>query len=255
MQIGLKLWSTNQHYIPEVKRLWEEKVFDYLELTAVIGSYDSHAHLWKELNIPTIIHGPTFSQDFSFAHKDLEQANMQKMHEVQKFADLLDAPIMIFHPGIEGDLNECARQINLVADKRIAIENKPYIVTGERICNGYLPEHIAFLKEMCGVQFCFDIGHALCAANSLKLEHIPFVKQFLELKPEVFHIMDGYNKGVLDIHLNLGRGEFPFTQILPLYPKEGIMTIETDKSSKQTLHDFEEDVNFLRGVLSTTHVN
>lgn len=254
IKLGLKLWSTNDHYFKEACRLWEEGVFDFIELTAVCGSYEQYARLWKTLKVPYIIHGPTYNQDFSLADPSKEKENRRRFADVQRYADLLEAPIIILHPGVEGDLNETARQLNLIQDKRIAIENKPYFVKGDLVCNGYLPEHLAFLKQSCGVKLCFDIGHAKCAANALKLEHLPFIKKFLDLKPDIFHLLDGYEKGIYDEHINLGEGEFNFNEILPLYPKNCMITLETAKKFRDNLSDFENDVNFLRGVLSNTHV-
>lgn len=253
MQLGLKLWSTNHHYFDEACRLWNDGFYDYIELTAVTGSYEHSASLWKSLDVPYVIHGPTYGQGFSLAHKEREDENMQRMAEVQKFADLLNAPLIILHPGVEGDLSECARQLNLISDPRIAIENKPYVVTGGLVCNGYLPEHLAFLKEQSNIKICFDVGHAFCAANSLKKSPLPFIKRFIELKPDIYHLMDGHKDGIYDIHLNLGKGDFDFEEILPLYPEDCLITLETDKNFEDTLVDFEEDVNFLRGVLSNAH--
>ena len=175
---------------------------------------------------------------------------------MQKFADLLDAPIIILHPGVEGDLNETARQLKNIRDSRIAIENKPYYtVSGDQVCNGYLPEHLAFLKETCGVKLCLDVGHAYCAANALKVDRDTFFRQFLELEPEIFHLMDGHQEGVSDIHLNLGKGEFDLKQIISCYPKGSLITLETDKQSQSNLSDFEEDVSYFRGALSSIHAD
>lgn len=254
-QIGLKLWSTNHHYFEEAKRLWDAGFYDFIELTAVTDSYESHASLWKTLDIPYVIHGPTYAQGLSLAHRDKEVENRERIEEVQRFADLLNASIIILHPGVEGDLKETARQLNLIGDSRVAIENKPYVVTGDLVCNGYLPEHLLYLKEKCGVKTCFDVGHALCAANSLKREPDPFIHQFLELGPEIYHLMDGIREGVYDVHLNLGRGEFDLEKIISLYPDECLITLETEKKSCDDLICFEEDVNYFRGALSNIHAH
>jgi len=56
--------------------------------------------------------------------------------------------------------------------------------------------------EKLGVEFCFDFGHAVCAANSLKKKPMEFIKEFLELKPRLYHLTDGFFKNEKDEHLH-----------------------------------------------------
>ncbi|MCH9609908.1 MAG: hypothetical protein S4CHLAM45_13660 [Chlamydiales bacterium] len=242
MKIGLKLWSTNEFYFAEAQRFWEENLIDFIEITAVIGSYEPFAPLWKSLAIPYVIHAPTFSHGVSFSQKEREKTNLKAMEEVFCFADLLQASTIIIHPGGEGKIEETIRQINLMKDSRLAIENKPYRMSSGHLSNGYLPEEIALIKRECGTQFCLDISHAICAANSLKKEHFPFLEQFFALKPDIYHVMDGKLEDEVDEHLHLGKGSYPLRQIISMIPKEALVTIETDKDSQDHLEDFEEDV-------------
>ena len=54
-KFGLKLWSINKNYIDTAKKLYDENIYDYIELYAIPSSFDEYAHIWKSLNIPYII--------------------------------------------------------------------------------------------------------------------------------------------------------------------------------------------------------
>ena len=124
---GLKLWSINtDSYYEEAKKLYQEGVFDYIELYVVPGSLDSLPK-WKVLNIPFIIHAPHFAHVFNLAKKEKEKSNLEIYKEVKQFADELNAPFIIFHGGIDGDINETARQLANFNESRALIENKPYV--------------------------------------------------------------------------------------------------------------------------------
>src|SRR3989339_2001938 len=115
-KLGLKLWSTNKNYIEEAKRLYNEKVFDYIELFAVPNSYDKFICLWKELDIPYIIHAPHYSVGMNLAKKECFKKNLEHAKETFKFANDLNAKFIIFHPGIDGDVKETVIQLNKIKE-------------------------------------------------------------------------------------------------------------------------------------------
>lgn len=55
---GLKLFSTNANYVAEAERLYKENIYDYIELYAEPNSYKKFIQLWKNLEIPYVIHAP-----------------------------------------------------------------------------------------------------------------------------------------------------------------------------------------------------
>lgn len=245
IEVGIKLWATNLHYVEEAKRLWKEGFFDYIELTAVSGSFNECAKAWKEIDAPYVIHGPTFAQGFSFADKSKFDSNMERFKEVQKYADYLNAPTIIMHPGIAGDIKESERQLIHLNEPRIAIENKPYYVKEGHTCNGYLPEEIKQLMTSCHVGCCFDIGHMICAANVLGKNYLEWMQEFLALKPTIFHMTDGNMSNVHDVHWHLGSGNFPIEEILSYYPDKFRITLETIHDYPDSLRDFEDDARYI----------
>ena len=75
MKIGLKLWSTNtDHYLREAKRLYADRIFDYIELYMVPGSLNTHIS-WKDLCIPFIVHAPHSAHGINLADPELENNN------------------------------------------------------------------------------------------------------------------------------------------------------------------------------------
>jgi len=246
-QYGLKLWSINDNYVAEALRLFNEGVYQYIELYVKPGSYEKYIDMWQKLPIPYVIHAPHFRDGVNLAKKEQEAKNRELIGEAQRFADRLKADKLIVHPGIEGDIKETAKQLKQIADKRILVENNPYHALDDGlICNGATPEEIGLVMEEANVGFCLDVGHAICSANALKQRHKLFFSKFLALKPAMFHLTDGDGKGVLDSHVHIGKGTYDLSVLLKTIPDGTLVTVETDKDSVGDLADYERDVQRLR---------
>jgi len=246
---GLKLWSTNDFYIDEALRLYKNHSYKYIELYVVPGSYDKYYLLWKNLQIPFVIHAPHFKDGVNLAKRENFDRNIVLAKESILWADTLDSKTIIFHPGISGEEQEIVRQLHLIKDKRIIIENKPYYtITGDQICNGHSPELIRQIMKEANVGFCLDVGHAICSANAQKIDPMVMVKSFLQLNPKLIHLTDGDFFSVIDQHLNIGYGNYNMKAILSLISEGSFVTVETNKKAKDNLLDFEEDIKKLGGI-------
>ena len=255
-KFGLKLWSINKNYVEEAIRLYEQGLYDYIELFAVPNSYQDFVEVWKSLKVPYVIHAAHSAKGLNLAKKEMFPENLILANEAKKFADELNAQTIIFHPGVDGRIEETANQLNKIYDSRIVIENKPYYgIYDNLICNGSLPEEIEFIIKNTNVGFCLDIGHAIYAANAKKIDQVNFIKDFLKLKPKMFHLSDGDWNGVYDLHKHLGTGNFDFLKIFSILPDHVIISIETEKSFKDSLRDFEEDIIFLRKTINKNEKN
>lgn len=250
---GLKLWSINENYINAAKSLYEQEIYDYIELYAVPESFNEYASLWKGLNIPYIIHAPHFLHGLNFSNYEQEKENIRLAYDALKYADFLHAEKVIFHPGIKGDYKESVRQINLINDERMLIENKPMNVavknkylSDDDICVGYNYEQISYILKNTNVSFCLDIGHATCAANSIGIDYRKQLEDFIKLKPYMYHISDGDITSSIDKHYHIGSGSYDFKTIFSLIPDDAVISIETEKNSKDNLDDFIEDVKILK---------
>lgn len=254
MKIGLKLWSTNtDFYLADAKRLFEMGAFDYIELYIVPQTLHALPK-WRELEIPFIIHAPHFAHGVNLALENLAESNLERYKEVKDFAGALNAKHIIFHAGTGGNWQESAKQIASFKDKRIIVENKPLRPQDESKssceCRGSSPAEIENIMRAANCGFCLDFAHAIAAANSYKKAHFEFLSEFLKLKPAMFHLCDALRlDDELDTHTQLGKGVLDLKKIARLMPQNAIVSIETDKASKENLNDFIADSNYLKNIL------
>lgn len=250
-RIGLKLWSTNDYYIRPARELFDKGYFDYIELYTLPGSLDGYADKWKGMNgIPYHIHAPHFGEGMNLAKREKEKSNLAMAAEALRYADILKADKVIFHPGVDGDTDETIRQLKLINDGRILVENKPYVsIDNQHVCNGYSTDEITRICSETGAGFCLDFGHAICAANSLKLDPIDNIRNFIALKPGLYHLTDGKYDSPYDSHLHYGQGSYPVARLLKMVPAGASITNEAVKDSKENLDDVVRDMEYLRDCL------
>lgn len=225
--------------------------FDYVELYIIPYSYKKTINAWNSLNTPFVIHAPHSFHGINLAQANMWRTNQRNFKEVQLFADSLRADIIIMHGGNNGTFDETLRQIALLNENRIALENKPKFGLQNQACIGWSPSEFRQAVNA-GVlnAFVLDFGHAVCAANSLITNAMVIIREFMEFKPKIFHLSDGDNSSEKDIHLNLGKGCLNLAEFLSIVPERGLLTIETPRNPSNGLEDFVNDVCFLRKILS-----
>jgi sugar phosphate isomerase/epimerase len=253
-KIGLKLFSVNENYISEAVRLWENGLYQFVELYAVPDSYDRCIGIWialrKQYGIPFVVHAPHFMHGMNPGLKEKAETNKVLFSEAARYADALLAAYIIMHPGIGGEIEETARQLKAFDDSRIIVENKPYhtVYTKDQLCNGSTPEEIALVLQKAGVGFCLDVGHCFCAAYAQGLDPFSYLNRFLAFAPKIVHLADNTEGNPFDMHLHLGKGAHDLKQVLAVLPADCLLTIETDKDSQVSLGDFEEDVRYIKQI-------
>ncbi|MDR1361746.1 MAG: sugar phosphate isomerase/epimerase [Holosporaceae bacterium] len=247
-RFGLKLWSTNtDYYFEEARRLYAKGVFFYVELYVIPNSLDT-IEKWKTLNIPVNLHCPHFLHGFNLAERKKEEFNREIYDQVKQFADELNSEYIVFHGGIDGSIEETARQLKAFREPRALIENKPLKPRpeiGDGMCRGAIVEEIQYILAEVGCGFCLDIGHAICSANSQKLDMWKYIEEFNKLAPIVYHLTDNFDDQEHDQHLHIGDGNFDVKRILSFIKKYSKITVETKKNNEQNLSDFEADVTEL----------
>lgn len=253
-KIGLKLWSVNtDFYLKEAEKLYAKNVYDYIELYVVPETLET-LPLWKRLNIPFIIHNPHFAHGFNLAKAEKKDRNKEIYEQTKRFADELNAKHIIFHGGIDGNIEETARQLAALNEPRALIENKPFIALPNRMggnfCRGATFDELKLIMDTAKCGFCFDIGHAVCSANSQKKEPYAFLRELMRLKPAMFHLSDVTDMASpYDAHPHLGTGRLDIARLKrEIFPDDAIISVETNKDSKENLNDFESDVIYLRGM-------
>ena len=247
LKLGLKLWSVNTDaYLREAVKLYARKVFDYLEIYFVPGSGATAAE-WKATGIPCIVHAPHSRHGVNLAAADRESYNRETFAAVRKFADALSASDVIAHGGALGSIAEIVRQLKLIGDPRILIENKPYLPIDRSNIKlaGSTPEEIAEIIAGASCGFCLDIGHMVASANAHKANWRDYFKAFLALKPKIFHLSDLQADSDIDQHLHFGDGSLPIGEIASQLPPDSAVSIETKRDSADNLDDFVRDASIL----------
>jgi len=246
---GLKLWSPNTgEYRNEAMRLFNSGLIHYVELYVVPNTMDTLS-IWRDTPIPFAIHAPHFAHGFNLAQPDKEAYNRLLFDQVRCFADELDAMFIVIHGGIDGHINETARQIQGLQDSRLLLENKPAKALANKMggewCRGSTPEEVAYVMAATGCGHCLDIGHAVCAANYRSENPITIIDSFLSLNPASIHLSDNEWAGIWDQHRHFGDGDYPIATLLKKLPRGIPLAIETVKSHAAHLNDFELDVRYL----------
>lgn len=253
--IGLKLWSVNTGACQrEARRLYDAGVYDYLELYVVPGTVDTLPG-WKLLDIPCVIHAAHFKHGFNLARAECAASNRRIYDEMRRFADELEARYVIFHGGTFGCIEETAMQLAALNEPRALIENKPSITRsdGEILeCRGATADEIRLVLQGVGCGFCLDIPHALCAANYLQQEQMGMLHEMNAMQPAMYHLADMMDASLhIDDHTPLGKGVLDMRQFIPSILAPGAMlTIETNRTSPDALHEFEQEVKLFRAYAS-----
>lgn len=197
MRVGIKIFPDRLRVVNQLSKL-----FDFIELMATPSLSNV-----RKTKVPFIIHAPHFRYKFNPADKRLEKYNLKLMNHTIKIADKLKSKKIIVHAGHLRNKN-CSKKNSLkflkkINDNRIIIEN----LCAKDALNKTPQELKAFTKELkCGI--CFDFSHAITTSYNLGYKsYKSFVRRFLKLKPEYFHICDGFYDGK-DRHLDIGKGNY-----------------------------------------------
>lgn len=245
MDIGLKLWSTNDYYAPLLPDLYRANYFNYVELYAVPGSFEQYARLWESLRLPYVIHAPNDTINLALSCYNGE--NRAQFQETQRYADCLGAETIVIHAGLDGTIEESIRQLKGLGDRRLVIENVPPIGLKGQMCLGSSVQEIEKILRHCPfLKFCLDFGHAITYASCQEIPYEDTLRNFNAMSPVMYHLCDGYFADRRDRHLNLGEGEYDLAGILGLVPRGHKVSLETPKSSKGNLNDFIKDAKTLK---------
>lgn len=253
--LGLKLWSTNDFYIQIAQELYNKSVYDYIELFVFPGSI-KYLKQWEALNIPYVLHAPHSYTGLNLSNCELVKKKQNLLCEVNEYFEKLNPHYVIFHPGVNGNLETTIEQLkyysNIFPDlfKFSLIENMPAVGVNLENCVGSTVSEISEILDKTSLGFCFDIGHAICSAVTNKKDVWDQIYAFLKLKPKMFHLSDGKENSEKDKHLNLGKGDYDLQRISRLIGGDKCITIETDKRCRANLNDFKDDCEYLKELIN-----
>lgn len=251
-KLGLKLWSADIFHIEPALELYRKGVFEYVELYIVPGTAKEYLDIWKGKRFPFFLHAPHSYSGLNLSLRNFELQNRPLIKEIEAFMEVLNPRGVIFHPGIDGSIDETIQQVHKFRREFPALfdmavlENKPKIGINGEICVGASPEEMEKLLEETRLGFCLDVGHAICYAAWAGIEWEEVIDQFMKLAPDVFHLSDGDVNSRTDSHLNYGDGNFNLRWIIKKLPSDAYVSIETNKNSKLNLNEFERDVIYFK---------
>jgi sugar phosphate isomerase/epimerase len=178
-------------------------------------------------------------QGVNLANTDREKKNLRSLKLSVEMADYFSSKIIVVHPG-ERENADCNVQnsawlFRRMADKRILVENMPFIDGPDFFCR--TPEEVAAFMKLANCGFCLDIGHATAAATGLGLNYIEHIKNFLALRPSYFHLQDTPTDLSHDQHLHFGEGGMDLPRIFKMLPKDAMLCLETANDIEGRLKD------------------
>lgn len=225
MRVGIKTYDN-----PEFLKQFEKKV-DFFEIQAI--QKNDYSFL-KNFSLPMVIHAEHQGWGVDVSSLKQKQVNIKAINFARKIADFVNAKKIIVHAGgrIGNSIKNTINFLNEVKDERIIVEN---------VNNGWVgvrPEEIKKILEETNVGFCFDLNHAIKTAWDNKLDAIKFVKEFLNLKPNHFHI--GGQRRELKKgfgHVSLKEFDYNWKDVLKLYPKNAEITLETTIDADEVMED------------------
>lgn len=207
----------------------------------------------KMTGIKAIVHAPFYIPSkyngVNTSDESWLTQNIQALEFSQKCADLLQSEIIILHPGI-GDSDKCVdetiRQVRLINDSRITIENLPYEVFGCFMHGGRF-ENISRIVNEADCKFCFDFAHAVCAAISLNIDIYDSLGKYKALNPILYHLSDGDISISFDAHLHLGVGNYDIKRFLSEFSNtDAMIVLETFNPPSAEIEPWLKDADYLK---------
>ena len=235
---GIKVWSKdvlkNPDFFNKAAEAVKNGTFGYIELFAIPDSFNETQSLIAPAikGLPVVIHAPHSCFGLDTGNPELETSNQKKFEDSRRFADLLNAEIIILHAGAgasEACLSETIRQFRNIGDSRIAVENLPLICSSTHVrLHGNIPAEIQRIITETGCKFCLDFSHAVCAANSTNADVWQTLNAFAALNPSMYHLCDGNINGTDDEHLHYGEGNYDLKRLVTEYVEpNALVTMET----------------------------
>ena len=233
MKIGVKAYGFEQELIDLETRT------DFFEVMALEGKDYSQ---FKKIKIPLTIHAQHQVFGINNANKKLEEKNKKSLLFAIKLADEFGADKIVVHPGELND-SDCSLEnsINFFKqfnDSRIIIENMP---SKNHLCG--TPEELNFFVRKLNLGICFDFNHAIQFALTSKQDYNNFIKEFLKLKPNYFHI--GGQKFDGTTHLAFSESEINLEPLIKSVPDKARIALETSNN----LNEKSEELDFIKSLI------
>lgn len=250
-RFGLKLGAHEKDLAVAAEKLWRQQGYDFLELYVLRDVDPGCAALWKWYDGVLVLHAPHAMGGFNFARPEMAADNAGTVECIEAFRERMNPDMVIFHPGLDGDVEELFRQVSDLRSGHpelhsvMLLENKPRLGLGGEHCLGSSPEEMRDILHAAGCGFCLDIRHAFAYSAWAGREWRAVLRDFAALNPRLWHAADGDAAAVVDSHLHIGEGSMPWDEISEFWDRETPVTIECVKERAEMLDDFRRDMDLL----------
>jgi sugar phosphate isomerase/epimerase len=228
MKIGAKISLEEPHLIQELA-----KDYDFLEI------YFKHniplqLEKWPK-HISWTIHIPHFNDGVNLSVD--EDNKMDYAIKCLEFGKAIGAKKAIVHPGAGGSIEIMVKNIKAVSKlakssgMQLLLETVPVAHEFGVKHTISKPDELKEVMKKCGCGLCLDFSHAAHAAFTHKIPYKDFIMDFMKLKPDYFHLYDTKTQQELDVHLNLGEGNFDMPFLASLI-KDGWALLELPRNER-----------------------
>jgi sugar phosphate isomerase/epimerase len=238
LKVGVKAWRVEKW----LGELIERGKPDFIETIAIVG--EDYVGL-KDFGLPITIHTEHLSFGINPADPMLLEKNIKSIEFAIKTADMLDASVIVAHPGFLVNHN-CNMQnaidfLKANYDPRIIVENMPNFTAkeGDVFNVGRGLDEMKIIMDKTKMGLCLDLSHAAVAAVDSGLDYKQVIRDFLQFKPGYFHISDSTLKSKQGDHLHLGEGETDILWFKRILPKNAWVVLETPLDIEGKLKDIE----------------
>lgn len=256
-KFSLKLGVGESSLSAVAETMWKNNGFDFLELYVPHDARPEYADIWGWYDGTLVLHAPHATGGFNFSKRKMAESNQAILQRVDILRRKLSPGMIIFHPGLGGDIMETFRQVDGMTDKYpelrrlMILENKPRMGPTDEFGLIPSPEEFRAAIERLECGFCFDVRHACAYAASASRDWRDVVAAFVELKPCLWHVADGLLTDTLDSHLHIYDGDMPWEFFAGLWSQQTLITVECKKDPVLCLQDFAQDIAKLREVSRT----
>lgn len=207
---GLKLWSNNKSLFSEVREAYERKKFGFVELYYNPEHPIDRAGLSPLREISVTIHAPHTGQFHEFVLRERELSVWQ---EVVALADFFGSRAIIVHPGLYHTFDSFKKNLALIDEPRILIENMaPIEVELGRPLFAVTLDDLKRIEKI--KPLCFDFEKAVKAAHHLGKPYKDYIADALkDLRVSYFHISGGDLSSSIDEHQDLQSSSIDFAWI------------------------------------------
>ena len=206
---GLKLWSNNVELFGEAKREYEKKSFDFIEILCNPRYPLDYEALAQLRDIPVTIHSPNTEGFHRFI---MGEAELEQWRQTVALADFFNSRVIVVHAGRSHTMESFKKNLALVDDPRIHLENQGSIDVNEFPLFSMSLEELRELHRL--KPFCFDFEKAVKVAAFLKLDYKKYITDAMHiLKPTYLHVSGGDPTTPEDQHWNLADSPIDFAWI------------------------------------------